>query len=291
MITEIEYMAGDPATSNWLMAGTQDNGTLRYTGGTKWDHIADGDGGDCGVDQQASNIVYHTYYNVTIERSTNKGNSWSSLSPPNVASLFYPPVEVAGPTLAIGAVSLVVSRNSGTSWTVVSLGLTTNEVASAMRALGSNAVLLATNFGRMLRMDWTGSAWKKTALASPVAKYISCIAVDPSNPQRYWATSSQVTGAGGRVYRSDNGGTSWVNCTAGLPNIPFNSVVVDPGNFRRVWAAADVGVYQTNDLGASWAPFSNELPNAMAVDLLFHKQDRKLICGTRNRGAWIVDVP
>jgi photosystem II stability/assembly factor-like uncharacterized protein len=290
-ITEIEYMASDPATSKWLMAGTQDNGTLRYTGSTKWDHIADGDGGDCGVDQQASNIVYHSYYNVTLERSTNKGNSWSQLSPPNVASLFYPPVEIVGSTLAIGATSLVVSRNSGASWTVVPLGLTTNEVASAMRARDSNAVLLATNFGRMLQMTWNGSVWKKVALASPAAKYISCIAIDPSNPQRYWVTSSQVTGASGRVFRSDNGGTSWVNCTAGLPNIPFNSVVVDPADFRRVWVAGDVGVYQTSDLGASWGPFSNGLPNAMAVDLLFHKQDRKLICGTRNRGAWIVDVP
>ena len=143
----------------------------------------------------------------------------------------------------------------------------------------------------MLLMNWNGAAWKNVALASPAAKYISCIAVDPSNPQRYWVTSSQVTGAGGRVFRSDNGGTSWVNCTAGLPNIPFNSVVVDPADFRRVWAAGDVGVYQTSDLGASWSPFANGLPNAMAVDLLFHKQDRKLICGTRNRGAWIVDVP
>ena len=291
MISEIEYMASDPASSKWLMAGTQDNGTLRHTGGTKWDHIADGDGGDCGVDQQASNIIYHTYFNVTLERSTNKGNSWLPLSPPNVASLFYPPVEVVGPTLAIGGVALVVSRNSGTSWAVVPLGLATNEVASTMRALDSNAVLLGTNFGNVLQMDWTGTAWKKTALASPAAKYISCIAVDPSNPQRYWVTSSQVSGAGGRVFRSDNGGTSWVNCTAGLPNIPFNSAVVDPADFRRVWVAGDVGVYQTSDLGASWAPFSNGLPNAMAVDLLFHKQDRKLICGTRNRGAWIVDVP
>src|SRR5947209_11397379 len=65
-----------------------------------------------------------------------------------------------------------------------------------------------------------------------------------SNPQRFWVTSSQVTGAGGRVYRSDNGGASWVNCTAGLPNIPINSVVVDPANFKRAWIAADVGVYQ-----------------------------------------------
>jgi hypothetical protein len=100
-----------------------------------------------------------------------------------------------------------------------------------------------------------------------------------------------VTGAGGRVYRSDNGGGSWVNCTAGLPNIPINSVVVDPANFKRVWVAADVGVHQTLDLGSSWAGFSNGLPNAMAVDLIFHKQDRQLFCGTRNRGAWIIPVP
>jgi photosystem II stability/assembly factor-like uncharacterized protein len=159
-----------------------------------------------------------------------------------------------------------------------------------MRAIDANTLLIGTNFGRMLKMTWTGT-WSKTTLTSPAAKYISCIATDPSNPQRFWVTSSQVTGAGGRVYRSDNGGSSWVNCTAGLPNIPINSVVVDPGNFKRVWVAADVGVHQTSDLGSSWAAFSNGLPNAMAVDLLFHKQDRRLICGTRNRGAWVVDVP
>jgi photosystem II stability/assembly factor-like uncharacterized protein len=159
-----------------------------------------------------------------------------------------------------------------------------------MRAIDANTLLIGTNFGLILKMAWTGSAWKKTLLTSPAAKYISCIAIDPSNPQRFWATSSQVTGAGGRVYRSDDGGTSWVNRTSGLPNIPINSVVVDPANFKRVWVAADVGVYQTLDLGASWMPFSNGLPNAMAADLLFHKQDRRLICGMRNRGAWVVDL-
>ena len=82
-----------------------------------------------------------------------------------------------------------------------------------------------------------------------------------------------------------------MNCTSGLPNIPINSVVVDPANYKRVWIAADVGVYQTLDLGANWTSMSNGLPNAMAVDLLFHKQDRQLICGTRSRGAWVMDVP
>jgi len=71
----------------------------------------------------------------------------------------------------------------------------------------------------------------------------------------------------------------------------MNAVVIDPANFKRVWVAADVGVYQTVTMGTSWTPFSSGLPNAMAADLLFHKQDRMLICATRNRGAWVMAVP
>jgi photosystem II stability/assembly factor-like uncharacterized protein len=227
-ITEVEYMASDPNTWKWLIAGTQDNGTLRFTGAAKWDHIADGDGGDCGVDQQNPNIVYHSFYNVTLERSNNKGNTWIWLAPPNVASLFYPPVEVAGLTVGIGAVSLVITRNGAPPWATVSLGLSAGEVSTAMRAIDANTLLIGTNIGRVLKMTWTGTAWTNTTLSSPAAKYISCIAIDPSNPQRFWVTNSQVTGSGGRVYRSDNGGASWINRTAGLPNIPINSVVVDP---------------------------------------------------------------
>ncbi len=290
-ITEIEYLASDPNTWKWLMAGTQDNGTLRYTGTTVWDHIADGDGGDCGVNQLNPNVVYHSYYNVSLERSTNKGNTWTGLGlpwPPTLGSLFYAPVEVSGLTVAIGAASLLVTRNGVQPWTTVSLGLPSGEFPSAMRAVDANTLLIGTTAGRILRVWWTGT-WNKVQIASPAPRYISCIGVDPSNPQRIWVTISQI--GGGLVYRSDNAGSSWVNCTAGLPGIPMNSVVVDPANFKRVWVAADVGVYQTLDLGSSWTGFSNGLPNAMAVDLLFHKQDRMLICATRNRGAWAMPVP
>jgi photosystem II stability/assembly factor-like uncharacterized protein len=291
VITEIEYMADDPTTPNWLMAGLQDNGTIRYTGQLAWDHIADGDGGDCGVNQQNPSIIYHSYYGVSLERSTNKGNSWTNLSPPSAAALFYPPVEVAGLTVAIGAASLMVTRSGTGPWTTVPLALSANELPSAIRAIDANTLVIGTTFGRMLRVNWSGTGWSRTALATAAAKYVSCIAVDPSNPQRLWVTSSQISGAGGQVYRSDNGGTSWVNCTAGLPGIPINAVVVDPANFQRVWVAADVGVWQSVDLGAHWAPMSSGLPNAMAVDLVFHRQNRRLFCGTRNRGAWYVDVP
>ena len=290
-ITEIEYLASDPNMWKWLMGGTQDNGTIRYTGSTVWDHIADGDGGDCGVNQLNPNVVYHSYYYVSLERSTNKGNTWTGLGlpwPPTLGSLFYPPVEVSGLTVAIGAASLLVARNGVQPWTTVALGLSSGEFPSAMRAIDANTLLIGSTAGRVLRVWWTG-VWNKAQLTSPAPRYISCVAVDPSNPQRFWVTISQI--GGGLVYRTDNAGSTWVNCTAGLPNIPMNSVVVDPANFKRVWVAADVGVYQTLDLGSSWAAFSNGLANAMAADLLFHKQDRMLICATRNRGAWVMPVP
>jgi photosystem II stability/assembly factor-like uncharacterized protein len=288
-ITEIEYLGSDPNTWKWLMAGTQDNGTIRFTGSTVWDHIADGDGGDCGVNQNNPDIVYHSYYGVSLERSNNRGNTWTWLAPPGMPALFYPPVEVAGDTVAIAGASLLVTRTGGPPWTTAALGLPGTDMSSAMRAIDPNTFLIGTRSGRMLKVAWTGTAWNKTNLTSPAPRYISCIAVDPSNPQRVWLTLSQIGGPA--VYRSDNGGASWVNCAAGLPAIPMNSVIVDPANYKRVWVAADVGVYQTVDLGSSWTSFSNGLPNAMAVDLLFHRQDRMLICGTRNRGAWVMSVP
>ena len=287
-ITEIEYIASNPTTWKWLMAGTQDNGTLKFTGPLQWDQIAMGDGGDCGVNQVTPNTIYHSYYDVSLERSTNQGATWTWLAPPSVPSLFYPPVEVFDTTVAIGATSLIITRTGGPPWTTVNLGLTTNEVSTAMREQGANTIIVGTNKGRVIKVVWNGTSWTKTVLATPSPRYISCIAVDPSNPARLWVTFSQV--GGGVVYRSDNGGTSWTNCTNGLPGIPFNSVVVDPANFKRVWASADVGVYQTLDLGSTWTRFGTGLPNAIAADLLLHRQDRVLFCATRSRGAWVIAV-
>ncbi|HEX4567020.1 MAG TPA: hypothetical protein VH138_10330, partial [Vicinamibacterales bacterium] len=154
--------------------------------------------------------------------------------------------------------------------------------------LDANTIVVGTNQGGLIRVRWSGTGWTKTALTSPASRYISCIAVDPTNPQRLWITMSQIGGPS--VYRSDDGGSTWSNCTANLPGIPINAVVVDPANYQRVWVAADVGVYETSDLGSGWTPFGSGLPNAMVVDLILHRQDRMLIGATRNRGAWAIQV-
>lgn len=296
VISEFEYIAQDYGSSRWLIGGTQDNGTERWTGSSTWEHVADGDGGDCGVNRTNPKTVFHTYYGMSPERSVNTGNwgSWTWIAPPipsGEGSLFYPPFEASatnGDTIAIGGDALYVSRNSGTAWT--RLAYPSSARSSAIYIPNADNVYAGTTDGRIFRTQWNGSSWTAlTALTTPRSgAYVSDIFVAPNNLSRIWVTHRTFGGA--RVFRSDNGGSSWLDRTAGLPGLPINAIEVDPGNANRIWVAADLGVYQSFDAGASWADFSNGLPNMYVGDLVFQPHARVLRAGTRNRGIWEIPV-
>jgi ligand-binding sensor domain-containing protein len=294
VISEFEYLAHDYGSSRWLIGGTQDNGTERWTGSAIWEHVADGDGGDCGVNRTNPRTVFHTYYGMSPDRSTTGGNfgSWSYIPPPvpsGEGSLFYPPFECSatnGDTIAMGGDALYVSRNNGSAWTRIAFPAAAR--SSAMYLPNADTVYVGTTDGRVYRTQWSGSAWGAlTALGTPRSAYLSDLFVDAAG-SRLWATFRTIGGA--RVYRSDNGGSSWSDQTGNLPNLPVNAVEVDPWNSNRVWVATDLGVYQTTSGGTSWADFSNALPNVYVGDLLFHPHARVLRAATRNRGVWEIPV-
>jgi photosystem II stability/assembly factor-like uncharacterized protein len=290
-ITEIEYIAQDFGSARWVMGGTQDNGSVRFVGSPAWDHIADGDGGDCSVNHSAPDTVYHTFYGMLVQRSSDRGQTWANIGPPvpaNYGALFYPPLEVFDTSVARAGQSVFMSRNSGAAWTEVALPA--NTLATAMHMPSADRAYVGCNNGRLFRIDWSGTAWSAAnALVAPRAgAWISDIAVDAANLNRIWVTSSMV--GGGRVFRSDDAGATWTDLSAGLPNLPINAVEIHPSNPSRVWVAADLGVYQTTDAGAHWSGFALGLPNVLVEDLEYHPYARVLRAGTRNRGVWQIDV-
>ena len=296
VISEFEYLAQNHGASRWLISGTQDNGTERWTGSSIWEHVADGDGGDCAVNRTDPRTVFHTFYNMSLERSTSSGdwNSWSWRNlplPAGEGSLFYPPVEASatnGDTVAMGGGALYISRDNGTNWD--RLAFPNPGIASAMYIPNADIVYVGTSNGQVYKTQWSGSAWGTlTLLGSPrTAAYISDLFVDPGNLNRLWATYRTISG--GRAFRSDDGGSTWSDCTTGLPGLPVNAIEVDSDNSNRIWVAMDLGVYQSLDCGATWADFSNGLPNAYVGDLAFHPHARVLRAGTRNRGIWQIPV-
>ena len=122
------YGAAGNTASGKIVGGTQDNGTQRWTGSATWEHIADGDGGDCGVNRGNPRTVFTTWNSWGSQlrpwRSTTGGDfgSWTFIPPPVPAgenSPFYPPFETSatgGDTIAIGGGAVYVSRNNGTNW-------------------------------------------------------------------------------------------------------------------------------------------------------------------------------
>jgi hypothetical protein len=146
-------------------------------------------------------------------------------------------------------------------------------------------IYVGTTNGRIFRISWSGTAWAAPAeLTSPRAAYISDLFVDRGNTNRMWATYSQI--GAGRVFRSDNAGSSWTDLSAGLPTLPVNAIEVHAGNANRVWLALDKGVYESLDRGTTWANMSTGLPNCIIADLRYHPNSHLLWAGTRNRGVW-----
>ena len=289
-ITEVEYLASDPNTWKWLMA------EHRITG--QFASLARPNGIISPMAMAATvESISKTRMLFIIHSTTSRSNVLTTRATPGYGS--HRPTShpcsthrsrwPSSLTVGIGAVSLVITRNGAPPWATVPLGLSAGEVSTAMRAIDANTLLIGSNIGHMLKLTWTGAVGPIPRSHRPQLN--TSVALQSIRPTAaVLGDQFPGNGAGGRVYRSDNGGASWINRTAGLPNIPINSVVVDPANFKRVWVAADVGVYQTLDLGSTWTAFSKGLPNAMAADLLFHKQDRRLFCATRNRGTWVMPV-
>ncbi len=290
-ITEIEFLAQHPEYDAWILAGTQDNGTIRYEGQQSWYQVQDGDGGDCGVDDGSPATCYHSFYGPYIEKST-QGGGWNSWTPTvtnalaNEESLFYPPLEVNGKLVVRGATRIWISRDGGGTWTNKPLpGLT--GFPSALAAPTQDRIYAGSAQGELYRLDRTGTTWSVTRLASPhPGGFVSDLLSDGG----LWATVND--GGSGRVFRSTDDGATWTDRSTGLPTtVALHAIEIDRANPNTLFVGCDVGVYRTTDGGANWTPLVRGLPNVLVKDLLLHPKSRLLRVGTQARGVWELSLP
>jgi hypothetical protein len=148
------------------------------------------------------------------------------------------------------------------------------------------------------------STWvDQTGAINPNNFPISGIAMDRSDTQGLTAyvsimgfsTASFPTS---HLWQTTNGGASWTDFTANLPDAPANAVVVDSattGNPGRVYVATDVGVFWSFTANASWQEVgpspgqAGYLPNVAVTALgIFTRSDstKLLRASTYGRGVW-----
>lgn len=102
----------------------------------------------------------------------------------------------------------------------------------------------------------------------------------------------------GHVYEvtcnADCSSFSWADKSGNLPNIPVNSIMVNPRTPSQVFAGSDWGLYYTDDItvaSPTWMKFTAGLPSVMIWDMAIDRGFSTLALFTRSRGAYAWPLP
>jgi len=102
----------------------------------------------------------------------------------------------------------------------------------------------------------------------------------------------------GHVYRVTCDATcssfTWEDKSGNLPNVPIDSILVNPNIPTQVFAGSDWGLYYTDDIEAAspvWTRFTNGLPTVMIWDMSIDRGWTTLALFTRSRGAYVWPLP
>ena len=282
------------------MGGMQDNATAIYDGTDAWKRVIGGDGMSTAIDPTNDNIIYGSWQFLNIRKSTDGGSNFYNVSPSNAMSeqsIFSGPYELAPSnpsTIYAGAQSLFRSDNGGLNWHIA-----VNSFADSGRSIQTIAVApnnpdllyfssipfdLNSLVRPSLRKSINGGNSYQYIYGLP-NRPIPDIAFDPINDSIVYLV---LSGFGtDHVYKTIDAGANWSSMSAGLPDVPTNSIVVDPQNPDFVYVGSDAGVYFSSDGGLQWDLFVAGLPEAaIAFHLSISPSNRKLRVATHGNGVY-----
>jgi uncharacterized repeat protein (TIGR01451 family) len=195
-------------------------------------------------------------------------------------------------------------------WDVISPDLTTGCTGSApngargclISAIGSadggDGVYVGTDDGVVSVSPDAVTAptpsWHQVGTRSLPARPVSQIAVDRSNWRNayisYAGFGAATPGNTGHVFKTTDGGAHWTNVTGGLPDVPVNSIVLDPSSDNTLYAGTDVGAFVTINGGTSWKRLGTGMPKSSVWQLDYDASHALLAAGTHGRGAYTLNT-
>jgi len=304
-----------PGGGAWF-GGTQDNGTLRgtdFNGPSLWVSIFGGDGGVSRVDPVNVNIAYVETPHGAMVKSADGGITYVNASNGlNEAALNFPFVAyyVFDPAnslrMYVGGTQLWRSEDSAGHWTAASApasqanGVLDNIRAVAVSPADPNLVLFGMSHGRIFNNTNTLASDGNTVWSSsqPRSGNVSHLEFDPRQPSTIYATYTTFDSApgDGHVYRSTDGGVTWTRIdgsgNTGLPDVPVETLLVDPDDSNRLYLGSDLGVFASLDGGSTWVrddnPFANVISTTLAIDR--NAGIKYLYAFTYGRGVWRVPL-
>jgi hypothetical protein len=317
------YSVGVSQTFPLVLGGAiRDQGVLKLRAGSEldWDDVRAGnEGGFFIVDPNDSRTIYTTPWSDNLRRSTDTGATWTNIrngmtstfngAPVGPANVRHLAVRaglsshlIAGGTIVVRDPNgneifhqsrVYLSLTRGDAW--VGRELTEGDVNRVAFSPADPLICYAaTSTGNVYKSSggWT---WRlaHTAANRPGFGYITGLALSWTNRDVLYVSFGGYGGS--RIMRSDDAGAHWTDRsgTTGddLPAIPITSIVVSPVSDDIAYVSTDIGVFRTQDGGATWQDFNDgwqwqDVPRIIVTELALRRSSRTLYASTLGRGVY-----
>ena len=298
-----------PTNLGIALAGTQDNGLQRYSGNLSWDFVNCGDGGYSAIDRVAGSVAYTACVSGDIiDRTSDGGDNWIpsefGIDPQDRAQFVAPMVidPSNSRTLYFGTYRIWQTRDGAGKWSPISPDLTGGGretiKAIAVAPGDPNIVYAGTSDGKVQvthnALAGGNASWiDRSAGLAP--RTLTSITVDPVDAGTAYVTYTGFLGSVKpptlHVFKTTDAGAKWTDISGNLPDLPVNSLAVDPDLPNTLYIGTDAGVQVTTDGGTTWSTLGTGLPRVVVEALVLHRPTRTLRAATHGRGVWDVLIP
>jgi hypothetical protein len=321
-VTQFYSVAIHPSSSNFFLAGAQDNGTQRFNSGgvNSSVEVTGGDGSFCHIDQDNPNIQISSYVYNNYFISTNGGTSFGTLyndpDPNGGSGDFINPTDYdnaanvlyacssedidAGPAMNYEYNRYTRITGVGTTNTAALVTISGSPVTATITHVSvsptiANRIYFGFSNGSIGYVNNAHTGTSNTInlfTSTGVTGSVSCITVDAADENHVLVTYSNY--GVNSIWETTNGGTSWTSVEGNLPDIPVRWIMYDPRNADWAIIATELGIWSTDNLNGGstdWDPTNTGLANVRVDMLQYRSSDRTIAAATHGRGLFTAIVP
>jgi photosystem II stability/assembly factor-like uncharacterized protein len=292
-----QYYDGDrhPFLDKFI-AGSQDNGTNLSPSGTifstGWNEVIGGDGFDCAWDKENPNVVYGTLYSSTLYKSINGGLTFTLINDDVLEpddSFFHTPLEMDPHNsqklfTASGSNLIYYSDDAGENWNSVPVELGSNKILKIRVSKADSNIVWVASTSEYINLS-TDAGHTFTPIARPTETPNARLTGLETHP---FDSATALIAFGiygyGKIFRTENLGSTWEDITNNLPDVPVHCALIMPYNTDEIWIGTDIGVFISTNNGQSWSYSTNGLPAVSVRRLKIVNQE--IVAVTHGRGIW-----
>ncbi len=272
------------------ISGSQDNGTSIKHRST-WLEFYGADGTDCLIHPLNDNWMIASVQRGTRKRTLDGGQTLTGVNPSGaepgsfLAPIFCDPND----HMSIYDFRRHIYKSTDFASTYDSIGSPSGFYGAIRRAAiaeNNSKIIVVSYYANIEKSIDGGVSFKDIRKNNLPYSSIKDIAFDPNDDDTFIIVYASYENDGKKVFKTTDGGDTWINITNNLGNIPVYSVAIDHTSASNIYIGTELGVYTKPMDSNNWVLYNEDLPNCAIQDLEINYGTNTIKAATWGRGMW-----